>query len=78
MLMLTRRIGEEIVINQNVRVTVFDVRGKVVRIGVVTPKSVFVLRQEILPSQANSDAPRLCEDDPQERSSPRIKVRSSR
>ena len=47
MLVLTRRIGEEIVIGGDIRVTVLEVHGNKVRIGVEAPKSVRVDRQEI-------------------------------
>jgi carbon storage regulator len=47
MLVLTRRPGEEIVINGNIRVTLVSVRGDRVRIGIVAPPSVVVDRDEI-------------------------------
>lgn len=47
MLVLTRRPGEEIVIDGNIRVTVVSVRGDRVRIGIEAPPSVVVDRQEI-------------------------------
>lgn len=47
MLVLARRIGEEIVIDGDIRVTVVGVRGSQVRLGVVAPPSVRVLRQEV-------------------------------
>lgn len=47
MLVLTRRPGEEIIIDGNIRVTVVSVRGDRVRIGIEAPPSVVVDRQEI-------------------------------
>ena len=47
MLVLSRRVGEEIVINDNVRVTVVAVKGDRVRLGIVAPKDVHVDRAEI-------------------------------
>ncbi|HWG44095.1 MAG TPA: carbon storage regulator CsrA [Gemmataceae bacterium] len=47
MLVLTRRPGEEIVIGNNIRVTVVSVRGDHVRIGIDAPPSVVVDREEI-------------------------------
>ncbi len=47
MLILTRRIGESLVINNNVNVTVLGVKGNQVRIGVRAPDSVPVHREEI-------------------------------
>jgi carbon storage regulator len=47
MLVLSRRLGEEIVIGGNIRVTVVAVQGKKVRLGVNAPESVCVDRQEV-------------------------------
>lgn len=47
MLVLTRRVGEEIVIDGNIRIMVTAIIGNKVRIGVVAPESVRVDRQEI-------------------------------
>ena len=47
MLILTRRVGEPLVIGDAVLVTVLGVRGNQVRIGVNAPKNVSVHREEI-------------------------------
>jgi carbon storage regulator len=47
MLVLTRRIGEEIVIDENIRVILVDVLAGRVRLGIVAPPSVPVDRQEV-------------------------------
>jgi len=47
MLVLTRRVGEEIVINGNIRVTVVAVKGERVRVGVDAPPEVSVDREEV-------------------------------
>jgi carbon storage regulator len=47
MLVLTRRIGEAIVIDGDIRVTVVSVKGDKVRLGVDAPDSVRVDREEI-------------------------------
>lgn len=47
MLILTRRVGETLIIGDNVSVTVLGVRGNQVRLGVDAPKDVAVHREEI-------------------------------
>ena len=47
MLILTRRVGEKLVIGDDITVTVLDVRGSLVRLGVEAPKDVSVHREEI-------------------------------
>ncbi len=47
MLILTRRVGESIMIGDNVTVTVLGVKGNQVRVGVNAPKEVAVHREEI-------------------------------
>ena len=47
MLILTRRVGETLVIGDEVTVTVLGVRGNQVRLGVNAPKEVAVHRKEI-------------------------------
>jgi carbon storage regulator len=47
MLILTRRVGETVMIGNEVTVTVLGVKGNQVRIGINAPKSVAVHREEI-------------------------------
>ena len=47
MLILTRRVGESVMIGDEVTVTVLGVKGNQVRIGVNAPKTVAVHREEI-------------------------------
>lgn len=47
MLILTRRIGETIQIGADVTVTVLDVKGSQVRLGVAAPKEIAVHRKEV-------------------------------
>ena len=48
MLILTRKVGETLTIGDNIEVTVLEVRGGQVRIGVNAPRDVVVNRKEIL------------------------------
>lgn len=47
MLYLSRKIGESIVINNNIELTVVEVRGKTVKLGFTFPADSTVLRKEI-------------------------------
>ncbi len=47
MLYLTRKIGESVVINDNIEVTVIEVRGKTIKLGFTFPPDATVLRREI-------------------------------
>jgi carbon storage regulator len=47
MLILTRRVGESVMIGEEVAVTVLGVKGNQVRIGINAPKDVTVHREEI-------------------------------
>lgn len=47
MLILTRRVGESLMVGDEVSVTVLGIRGNQVRIGVNAPKDIAVHREEI-------------------------------
>jgi len=50
MLILSRRINEKIMIGDDVSVSIIEIRGDQVRIGVDAPKTVKVFRQEVFDS----------------------------
>ena len=58
MLVVSRRAGESVVIGDDVTVSVLEVRGDVVRIGIDAPRSIAVHRAELLAqlAQSNQDA----------------------
>lgn len=47
MLALTRKKGEALVINNNIEVTVLEIRGDQIKIGIQAPKDVPVYRKEV-------------------------------
>jgi carbon storage regulator len=47
MLVLTRKIGEEIVIGDNIRLTISSIDGGKVRLGIVAPRDVEIHREEV-------------------------------
>jgi carbon storage regulator len=49
MLVLTRRIGERIVIDNQIVLEVLEIKGNRMRLGIQAPRDVSVLRQELLP-----------------------------
>jgi carbon storage regulator len=59
MLVLSRKKNESIVINSDITVTVVEIRGDKVRLGIVAPKEVPVHRQEVYDAihGKSSDAP---------------------
>lgn len=55
MLVLSRRAGESVVIGENVVVTVLEVKGDIVRVGVDAPRSIAVHRREVLDQIAETN-----------------------
>ena len=47
MLVLSRRLGETLLIGKNIKVTVLGISGNQVRIGIAAPDDVPILREEI-------------------------------
>lgn len=58
MLVLSRRAGESVVIGDDVVVTVLEVRGDVVRVGIRAPRTIQVHREEVYRElrRANAEA----------------------
>lgn len=47
MLVLTREINESIIVNDNIKITLIDIRGGKARIGIEAPKEIPVHREEV-------------------------------
>ena len=47
MLILTRKSGEGLVIGDGIRITVVEIRGKQIRLGIEAPADVVILREEV-------------------------------
>ena len=47
MLALTRKKGEALVINNNIEITVLEIRGDQIKIGIAAPKEVPIYRKEV-------------------------------
>jgi carbon storage regulator len=62
MLILTRRVGETLMVGDEVTVTVLGVKGNQVRIGVNAPKDVAVHREEIYQRIQNENAKQDAEE----------------
>ncbi len=47
MLALTRKKGESLVINNNIEITIMEVRGDQVKVGIAAPKEIPIYRKEV-------------------------------
>lgn len=47
MLILTRRVGESIIINNDVKISILGAKGNQIRLGIDAPKDVAVHREEV-------------------------------
>lgn len=69
MLILTRRMGETLIIGDDVNVTVLGIKGNQVRLGINAPKDVSVHREEIylrIQQEKGGDADSFVEHDDEE------------
>ncbi|PZE29768.1 carbon storage regulator [Curtobacterium sp. MCBD17_028] len=64
MLVLTRKIGERILVGEDIVITVLDSRGDGVRIGIDAPRGVKIQREEVVAAvtEANVEASRSSSD----------------
>lgn len=64
MLALSRKPGESIVIENNIEITILEVRGEQVKLGIVAPSSVPIYRKELLKEiqDSNKEASKVNED----------------
>jgi carbon storage regulator len=56
MLVLSRKVEERIIIDDNITITVLSIRGNHVRLGIEAPLEVNVVRQELLETAAGQSA----------------------
>lgn len=54
MLVLSRKEDESIVIDGNIKVTILEIRGNQIRLGIEAPKNVPICRSELIESEAKS------------------------
>jgi carbon storage regulator len=62
MLVLSRKLGEQIVVGDNIRVTVVSISDGRVRLGFAAPADVRILRQEVLASAKRAVGPAVSEE----------------
>lgn len=55
MLILTRRPGESIQVGENIEISILEIRGNQVRLGINAPSDVLVLRSELADITRNTD-----------------------
>ncbi len=55
MLVLTRKVGERVIIGDGIIVEVLEVQGKRLRLGIVAPESATILRHELLAAPAKTE-----------------------
>lgn len=65
MLVLTRKVGQKLIINDNIEVTILEAKGDSVKIGIQAPRNVSVYREEIYQEikKANQQATQASSND---------------
>ena len=63
MLVLTRKTGEKIVIGDDITITILDVRGDGIRIGIDAPRGIKIQREEVLLAVAEANVAAAAVDD---------------
>ncbi|MES2093290.1 MAG: carbon storage regulator CsrA [Actinomycetota bacterium] len=63
MLVLTRKAGEKIVIGDDITITILDVRGDGIRIGIDAPRGIKIQREEVLLAVAGANVAAAAADD---------------
>ena len=66
MLVISRRLHESLVLNNDITITVVELRGDKVRLGIVSPKEVSVHRQEVWEAIHGGGGPQLRPSSPEE------------
>ena len=57
MLILTRRIGEQLLIGNDIKVVVLSIKGNQIRIGIDAPDNVKIMREELLDPPRSDPGP---------------------
>ena len=67
MLILTRKVGESIIVGKDIRVSILEIKGRQVRVGVQAPHSVSIHREEVYRSMRDRDGPSPTAETPKDR-----------
>jgi carbon storage regulator len=56
MLVLTRHIGDSIIIGDDIEITIVEIQGDKIRVGINAPKNITVLRKELIDETKKANA----------------------